>query len=94
MSEQLSFFNTPGLKSTDLEVQKRAKQTQNDRVLGLFEIHTDGMTPHAAQVLTGISIVSVRRAITTLTYLGKLEKTNQQVKEREGILNYIWRVPR
>jgi hypothetical protein len=95
MNEQLSFFNTPGLKGRELKGQQIKKGTQNAEILDLFKKEDpDGLTPwDVYRLLDGfVSIVSIRRAITTLTYQGYLEKTEEQRLEGEGILNYVWRL--
>jgi hypothetical protein len=93
--EQLSFFNTPGLTGDSLREQRARKASQNAEILDLFKREDpDGLTPWGVhRLLDGhMSIVSIRRAITTLTDQGELEKTDEQRRESEGILNYVWRL--
>lgn len=93
------FYNTIELKGIDLEKANFQAQTQNERVIELFRnVTKKELTPFQVLKLytivynTDPPVTSIRRALTTLTAAGRLEKTANTKKERYGQPNYYWRL--
>lgn len=97
MNNQLEFyFNTTSLSGPALTARKERIGGQNRKVLAYFRAHPESYyTPFNIQDnLFGedVPITSIRRAMTTLTELGYLEKTDIRKPGRYGEVNYCWRL--
>lgn len=93
IGEQLDFYNTVGLLGERKREARRSATSQQRKILDYFAAYpTSGFTPFEIQeaVLPEAPITSVRRAITNLTNLGRLQKT-VLVEERFGLPNHRWR---
>ena len=91
------FYNTIGLSGADLAEAKDKIHIQDRRILALFIVHGPKLTPFEVQdiyepLYGRVPITSLRRSMTVLTKRGKLEKTSEFKKEREGKVNHYWRL--
>ena len=90
------YFNTIGLKGKELKVREFRTGTQNKLILDCFK-ERPGMelTPFEVRVMTHqiyTPITSIRRAMTTLTDMGYLVKTQTRKLGEYGELNYTWKL--
>jgi hypothetical protein len=103
MSEPELYFNTTNLSGTELQESRFKAGMLNDKVLLYFRLHPfDCHTPFEIWKKLGINNypeTSIRRSITNLTTLGKLEKLDGkegrpfvQRKGHYGKLSYAWRI--
>jgi len=90
------YFNTTNLPEPELKERELRAGTQNRIILDFFKSHPgQSFTPFEVQRyvnLNNVPITSIRRAMTTLTDLGYLFKTDIK---RPGIYNdqnYTWRL--
>ena len=95
--KQLEFyFNTTSLSGPALTARKERIGGQNKKVLDYFRSHPEGFyTPFDIQAnlfSSNVPITSIRRAMTTLTELGYLVKTDVKKPGRYGEMNYCWRL--
>ena len=92
-----SYHNTNGEASPVLERSERKASRQEDVILQLFKRGGEYTPDEVWQKLyagTMVPITSVRRAITNLTNLGQLEKTDKQRVGMYGKQVYVWGVVR
>jgi len=95
--EQLDlFYNTPKLSGEILQKHKIRNESQNHRILLIFE-HRGESTPseiwHYYQRAYGnIPLTSIRRGITTLTKCGLLEKTDNKRRGLYDVQNFTWKL--
>ena len=97
MDHQGTFYNTIDEKEPQLEISRAQVTLQERRVLAIMGDFPKGMTPFEVYDLYAVDhgkvpITSIRRAITNLTNGGYLEKTEGQVVERWGKVNYVWKI--
>lgn len=96
MTKQLDMFhNTIGLLPSEVAPREVKNSKQSDIILKLFEDNMyQSFTPCEVHLLTGqqYPITSIRRAITDLTKMNKLEKTDLRRKGMYGELNYTWKL--
>lgn len=101
MDTQLDiFYNTTNLAGPKLKAREIKAGTQNAVILQWFR-------QHPGQLFTPFDIIkhcfdgrgyfiapitSIRRALTDLTKLGYLEKTDERRPGEYGDLNYCWRL--
>ena len=93
--KQLEFFNTINLNGNDLKKSIMKAESQGNRILGIMSDLQVAVTPaEVHQIYTGIfndvPITSIRRAITNLTNLGYLKKTEFKAVGNYGAINYKW----
>ena len=89
------FHNTIETTGTELRRLQANVARQEDIVFAYFWQGGE-YTPSevwTADVLPGSPLTSVRRAITDLTDIGKLEKTTKQRKGLYGKPEFVWRIP-
>lgn len=92
---QLDFFNTIHLTGTDLLEAKGKASDQNARVLEI--IRKGGkMTPFEVwkvycSKFPECPLTSIRRAMTTLTDQGKLERLYEMKAGKYGMKNHLWK---
>lgn len=88
-------FDTTHEPRVQLEEYRRKCGEQQRLVLDWFRRHPDELaTPFEIRdrVMPRVPITSVRRAITNLTTIGLLEKTDTQRAGKYGRRNYCWRL--
>ncbi len=95
MGQTEIYFNTLPLSGEKLQTAKNKAQGQNELILEFFvnNAYID-FTPTQIFLLFGSKwpLTSVRRAITTLTESGFLEKTSNMRKGMYGEMNHTWRL--
>jgi hypothetical protein len=93
----MSYFNTNGLTSTELEKAIHNNAKQNEIVYLLFK-HHKSLTPSQAHHLYTLStrknvpLTSIRRAITCLTDKGQLRQTAELKNGIYGKNEHIWKL--
>lgn len=99
MSNQLDLFhNTTCLEGSALRRREIRAGSQNERILEWFRMNPNKLyTPfdiHNIYYSNGCSapITSIRRAMTDLTKLGYLVKTEEKRPGEYGELNYCWKL--
>ena len=97
MKYNIHFHNSIGLAGDELARAITQAKTQEERIVFLFELHGVSMTPaemHTAYIkyYPECPITSIRRAMSNLTKLGRLQKTEQKVKGKYHIVNYRWKL--
>lgn len=95
MSEQLQiYFNTNKVRGEKLKEVKIRVGSQNEKILSFFRRHPDmSFTPFEVQrylLMGNTPITSIRRAITALTKLGYLRRTDTVKEEYYGQNNHTW----
>lgn len=95
MPSQLTFFNTVNESGKELQDCIAKVKNQADRILDLMPQGVE-LTPHDVHRLYlgkygSVPITSIRRAMTDLSNIGKLEKCNSQRREAYGVNNYKWK---
>jgi hypothetical protein len=90
------FYNTTGIKESELRVRKRKADAQTVKVYEYFKAHPDALLS-PWDVLEGcfgynVPITSVRRAISDLTKEGLLTKTHERKVGKYNELCYMWRL--
>src|SRR3989304_3533531 len=92
------YHNTTDLRAEDLTSATSDAVRQNDLVMDLFRANpTALLTPeevHSALFDARTPLTSTRRAITTLTNQGRLEKTGTWKKSSYDRKTYCWGLPR
>jgi len=90
------YFNTTNEAGNNLKENVEKATSQNEKILKFFRAHPhESFTPFYIQRVLGMKdtpITSVRRAITTLTNNGDLEKTDKKSEGRYGRDNYEWKL--
>lgn len=93
MSEPQAYYDTLGLDDEALADRIAQAETQEERVRTYFEARPQlRLTPFEVQDLLfpHTPVTSVRRAISTLTDAGVLEKTSHMKEGRYGEPNHTW----
>lgn len=91
------YHNTNSEQGLVLERSQIRADTQEDQILQLFKRggeYTPDQVWQRLYMRSMTPITSVRRAITNLTNLGYLEKTDKQRKGMYGKQVYVWRYAR
>lgn len=90
-----TFYNTIRVGSHELNEAIRKVEKQNDRVYEIMKQVNKSMTPFQVQrvyllLFGSVPITSIRRAMTSLTNDGKLEKLDEKRQGQFGQMNYCW----
>jgi len=95
MPSQLTFFNTVNESGKELQDCIDKVKSQADRILDLMPQGVELTPPDVHKLYEAkyghVPITSIRRAMTDLSNLGKLEKCNSQRREAYGVKNYKWK---
>lgn len=90
------YFNTTNEAGNNLKENVEKAISQSKRILNFFRAHPNtSFNPFYIQNVLGMKdtpITSIRRAITTLTNNGDLEKTEKKSEGMYGRNNYEWRL--
>lgn len=90
------FHNTTDLEGKILETKKIKAGSQNEKILSFFQLYPEyNYTPDEVMKilnLPGTPLTSIRRAITDLTKMGYLEKTDKRRPGGYGDLTYAWQL--
>lgn len=91
------FYNTTNLSGKELSNSKKKAETQNVRIYSIFKNAQKPLTPY--EVLSRYNLIygsglitSIRRGISDLTKLGQLKKTQLKKIEKNGAINYLWKL--
>lgn len=87
------YYNTTNLKGAILKKNRKKAKTQEQIILAWFKKRKKAYTPCEVRdkCLKNTPLTSVRRAITTLTEKGLLEKTSIMRLGKYNKLNYCWK---
>jgi hypothetical protein len=93
------FYNTTSLTGSDLKTRKIKAGCETERILSFFEAHpNDLFAPFEVEARLfpdahARHITNCRRSLTTLTKMGKLEKTEIKVTDPvTGELCHCWKL--
>ena len=90
----MTYYNTTNVQGDLLAEYKSKAKTQNEKIEELFRTRRRFlMTPSFVQktILPNAPVTSIRRAMTNLTELGHLEKTDKTFKGPYGRPEHAWR---
>lgn len=88
------FYNTNHLNHQEILVKEKKARFQNDLILDVFKKNRfTSFTPAQIHILLGqrFPLTSVRRAISQLTELKRLVKTNEMRPGLYGDNNHCWK---
>lgn len=95
----MSYFNTTHSSGAALSQYQGSAKAQEDHIAQIFQRHpTAAYTPSEVRAMVisivqaDIPITSIRRAMTNLTTVGVLRKTQQQKTGPYGRPEYMWRL--
>ena len=89
----MTYYNTNRESGETLQESCQKTKTQEEMVLGFFQLAPDPWPPHAVRSIVfnnRVPLTSVRRAITNLTLEGKLIKTDTMVMGSHGKMVHTW----
>jgi hypothetical protein len=88
----MTYFNTTSLAGDELDTATYKAMNQEDQILDFYLKHPWIYTPEQIQghVLPHAPLTSVRRAMSNLTKMGMLEKTNTKLKGGYGRKCHDW----
>ena len=91
----MPFFNTIDEVGTALAESNKKTNRQEDLIYSLFLSRKKPLSPSMVLSQSGLNcpITSIRRAMTGLTNLGKIVKTDRQVKGIYGKAEHLWELP-
>jgi hypothetical protein len=89
-----TFYNTTNISGSDLQSEVINAKTQQNKITAFFKSNPDSLfTPFEVLQSTKLSCInSVRRAITNLTDVGLLIKTDIKKTGDFGKKNYCWKL--
>jgi len=91
----MSYYNTIEEVGNALTESKKKTRRQEDLIYSLFQKRNEPLSPSMVLTESGLNcpITSIRRAITDLTNLGKIVKTNRQVRGMYNKPEHLWQLP-
>jgi len=91
----MPFFNTIDEVGNALAESNKKTNRQEDLIYSLFVQCNQPLSPSMVLNQSGLNcpITSIRRAMTGLTNLGKIVKTDRQVKGIYGKAEHLWELP-
>ncbi len=91
----MPFFNTIDEVGNALAESNKKTNRQEDLIYSLFVQCNQPLSPSMVLSQSGLNcpITSIRRAMTCLTNLGKIVKTDRQVKGIYGKAEHLWELP-
>jgi hypothetical protein len=91
-----TFHNTINLPVTEVKQRELRNDSQTRKILDFLRLHSyESFTPFEVQErmnLTNVPITSIRRALSDLTFMGYLVRTDEKRMGRYGENNYCWRL--
>jgi len=94
-----NYFNTTNKAGKDLQDSEKKAIGQNEKIMQFYRSLKIGSPSNVWSYVfknespyNGTPLTDVRRAITTLTKAGKLEKTNMKVIGMYGKPEHIWKL--
>ena len=91
----MAFYETINQTDSALKESKKKTRKQEDLIYSLFVKRNRPLSPSMVLSQSGLNcpITSIRRAMTDLTNLGKIVKTDRQVKGMYGKAEHLWELP-
>jgi hypothetical protein len=95
MKERMAYYNTNRERGTTLENSESQARRQEDSIMQLFsQFPSSLLSPEEVHrsFPESVPLTSIRRAITNLSQLGKLEKTSNMTTGKYGKRVHLWRL--
>ena len=91
----MAFYETINQTDSALKESKKKTSKQEDLIYSLFVKRNQPLSPSMVLSQSGLNcpITSIRRAMTDLTNLGKIVKTNRQVRGMYNKPEHLWELP-
>ncbi len=91
----MAFYETINQTDSALKESKKKTRKQEDLIYSLFQKRKRPLSPSMVLSQSGLNcpITSIRRAMTDLTNLGKIVKTDRQIKGIYGKAEHLWELP-
>ena len=91
----MAFYETINQTDSALKESKKKTRKQEDLIYSLFQKRKRPLSPSMVLSQSGLNcpITSIRRAMTDLTNLGKIVKTDRQIKGLYGKAEHLWELP-
>ena len=91
----MAFYETIDQPNSALKESHRKTRKQEDLIYSLFVKRKRPLSPSMVLSQSGLNcpITSIRRAMTDLTNLGKIVKTDRQIKGLYGKAEHLWELP-
>ena len=91
----MAFYETINQTDSALKESKKKTSKQEDLIYSLFVKRNRPLSPSMVLSQSGLNcpITSIRRAMTDLTNLGKIVKTDRQIKGLYGKAEHLWQLP-
>ena len=91
----MAFYETINQTDSALKESKKKTRKQEDLSYSLFVKRNQPLSPSMVLSQSGLNcpITSIRRAMTDLTNLGKIVKTDRQIKGLYGKAEHLWELP-
>ena len=91
----MAFYETINQTDSALKESKKKTRKQEDLIYSLFQKRNRPLSPSMVLSQSGLNcpITSIRRAMTDLTNLGKIVKTDRQIKGLYGKAEHLWELP-
>ena len=91
----MAFYETINQTDSALKESKKKTRKQEDLIYSLFVKRKRPLSPSMVLSQSGLNcpITSIRRAMTDLTNLGKIVKTDRQIKGLYGKAEHLWELP-
>ena len=88
----MAFYETINQTDSALKESHRKTRKQEDLIYSLFQKRNRPLSPSMVLSQSGLNcpITSIRRAMTDLTNLGKIVKTDRQIKGLYGKAEHLW----
>ena len=91
----MSYYNTIEEVGSALTESNKKTRKQEELIFDLFVKRNRPLSPSMVLSQSGLNcpITSIRRGMTDLTNLGKIVKTNRQVRGMYGKAEHLWELP-
>ena len=91
----MAFYETINQTDSALKESKKKTRKQEDLIYSLFQKRNRPLSPSMvlSQSCLNCPITSIRRAMTDLTNLGKIVKTDRQIKGMYNKPEHLWELP-
>ena len=91
----MAFYQTIDQTGSALKESNKKTRKQEDLIYSLFQKRNRPLSPSMVLSQSGLNcpITSIRRAMTDLTNLGKIVKTDRQIKGLYGKAEHLWELP-
>ena len=91
----MTFYQTTNQTDSALKESNKKTRKQEDLIYSLFVKSNRPLSPSMVLSQSGLNcpITSIRRAITDLTNLGRIVKTDRQVRGMYNKPEHLWELP-